>query len=188
MAKTVCFSCSLFPFLNSVNTGRGRWVGTKVCRGGPVTATVDSPWTPTRMAFSLPLSSLLMCPEPLLGTRSLTRGWEHNQRRPPSLYHRGPGLVGRRRELGECSTGCWLGSHRLPGSCESKAGVAFSLFLTKVKIKTSKPPALMYSFSYLEPCIVVPCPVLTVASYRFLKRQVRWPGIPISFRIFHSLL
>ena len=38
---------------------------------------------------------------------------------------------------------------------------------------------------------VVPCPVLNVASwpaYRFLKRQVRWSGIPISFRIFHSLL
>ena len=38
---------------------------------------------------------------------------------------------------------------------------------------------------------VVPCPVLTVASwpeYRFLKRQVRWSGIIISFRIFHSLL
>ena len=38
---------------------------------------------------------------------------------------------------------------------------------------------------------VVPCPVLTVASwpvYSFLKRQVRWSGIPISFRIFHSLL
>ena len=38
---------------------------------------------------------------------------------------------------------------------------------------------------------VVPCPVLTVASwpaYRFLKRQVRWSVIPISFRIFHSLL
>ena len=37
---------------------------------------------------------------------------------------------------------------------------------------------------------VVPCPVLTVASwpaYRYLKRQVRWSGIPISFRIFHSL-
>ena len=34
---------------------------------------------------------------------------------------------------------------------------------------------------------VVPCPVLTVASwpvYRFLKRQVRWSGIPISLRIF----
>ena len=38
---------------------------------------------------------------------------------------------------------------------------------------------------------VVPCPVLTVASWlahRFLRRQVRWSGIPISFRIFHSLL
>ena len=38
---------------------------------------------------------------------------------------------------------------------------------------------------------VVQCPVLTVASwpaYRFLKRQVRWSGSPMSFRIFHSLL
>ena len=38
---------------------------------------------------------------------------------------------------------------------------------------------------------VVPCPVLTVASsyaYRFLRRQIRWSGIPISLRIFHSLL
>ena len=37
---------------------------------------------------------------------------------------------------------------------------------------------------------IVPCLVLTVASwpaYRFLRRQVRWSGIPISFRIFHSL-
>ena len=34
---------------------------------------------------------------------------------------------------------------------------------------------------------VVPCPVLTVASwpaYRFLRRQVRWSGIPISWRVF----
>ena len=38
---------------------------------------------------------------------------------------------------------------------------------------------------------VVPCPVLTVASwpaYRFLKRQVKWFGIPICFSIFQSLL
>ena len=37
---------------------------------------------------------------------------------------------------------------------------------------------------------LVPCPVLTVASwpaYRFLKRQVRWSGIPISWRIFPQL-
>ena len=34
---------------------------------------------------------------------------------------------------------------------------------------------------------VVPCPVLTAASwpaYGFLRRQVTWSGIPISFRIF----
>ena len=38
---------------------------------------------------------------------------------------------------------------------------------------------------------VIPCPVLIVASwpaFRFLKRQVRWSGIPSSWRIFHSLL
>ena len=38
---------------------------------------------------------------------------------------------------------------------------------------------------------VVPCPVLTVASWpahRFLKRQVRWSDIPTSFKILHSLL
>ena len=35
---------------------------------------------------------------------------------------------------------------------------------------------------------VVPCSVLTGPAYRFLKRQVRWSGIPISWRIFHSLL
>ena len=38
---------------------------------------------------------------------------------------------------------------------------------------------------------VVPCPVLTVASWpanRFFKRHVRWSGIPVSFRIFHILL
>ena len=38
---------------------------------------------------------------------------------------------------------------------------------------------------------IVPCLVLTVASwpaYRFLKRQVRWSGIPNYLRIFHSLL
>ena len=37
----------------------------------------------------------------------------------------------------------------------------------------------------------VPCPVLTVASwpaYRFLKRQVRWSGIHISFRIFQFIV
>ena len=38
---------------------------------------------------------------------------------------------------------------------------------------------------------VVPRPVLAVASwtaFRFLKRQVRWSGIPISFRIFQFVV
>ena len=38
---------------------------------------------------------------------------------------------------------------------------------------------------------VFPCPVLTVPSwlaYRFLRRQVRWSGIPISFRIFQFVV
>ena len=38
---------------------------------------------------------------------------------------------------------------------------------------------------------VVPCPVLTVASwpaYRFLRRQVRWSGIPISFSNFPQFI
>ena len=38
---------------------------------------------------------------------------------------------------------------------------------------------------------VVPCPVLTVASwpaYRFLRRQIKWSGMSISWRIFLSLL
>ena len=36
---------------------------------------------------------------------------------------------------------------------------------------------------------VFPCPVITVSSwpaYRFLRKQVRWSSIPISFSIFHS--
>ena len=38
---------------------------------------------------------------------------------------------------------------------------------------------------------LVPCPVETVASwpaYRFHKRQIRWSGIPISFRIFQFIM
>ena len=38
---------------------------------------------------------------------------------------------------------------------------------------------------------VVSCRVLTIASwpsYRFLRKQVSWSGIPISLRAFHSLL
>ena len=48
----------------------------------------------------------------------------------------------------------------------------------------------MYSLPNLEP-VLCPCLGLTAASwpaYRFLGREVRWSGILISLRIFHSLL
>ena len=49
----------------------------------------------------------------------------------------------------------------------------------------------MYSFPNSEP-VCCSMPVLTVAkscsAYRLLRRQIRWSGIPISLRIFHSLL
>ena len=38
---------------------------------------------------------------------------------------------------------------------------------------------------------IVSCPVLTVVSwpaYSFIRKQIRWSGIPISLRMFHSLL
>ena len=44
----------------------------------------------------------------------------------------------------------------------------------------------MYSFASFEP-VHCQCPFLTVASwpaYRFLRRQIRWSGIPISFTVF----
>ena len=48
----------------------------------------------------------------------------------------------------------------------------------------------MLLFPCLDP-VCYSCPVLTVASwqaYRFLREQVRWYGIPISWRISHCLL
>ena len=48
----------------------------------------------------------------------------------------------------------------------------------------------MDSFSYLEPvcCSMSSSNFASLPAYRFLKGQVRWSGIPISFRIFLSLL
>ena len=50
--------------------------------------------------------------------------------------------------------------------------------------------ALMYSFPVWNQS-VVPYPVLTVASwpaYRFLRRQIRWSGFSISWRIFQFVV
>ena len=44
----------------------------------------------------------------------------------------------------------------------------------------------MYSYQSVVPCPVANCCFLT--SIQISQEQVRWSGIPISFRIFHSLL
>ena len=47
----------------------------------------------------------------------------------------------------------------------------------------------MYSFPNLKPvCCFMFISVTSWPAYRFLRRQVRWSGIPITLRIFHSLL
>ena len=89
----------------------------------------------------------------------------------------------------------------------SSAYLSLLIFLPEILIPTcasSSPVFLMMYFAYklnkqsdnMQPwCtpfpiwnqFVVPCPILTVASwsaYRFLRRQVRWSGIPISFKNF----
>ena len=48
---------------------------------------------------------------------------------------------------------------------------------------------MTYSFSYLEPvCCSMSSSVASWPAYRFLKRQVRCSGIPISFRIFQFVV
>ena len=76
-------------------------------------------------------------------------------------------------------------------ACNSSS-LAFPLMCSAFKLNKqgdSKQPSCT-PFSILNQS-VDPYKVLTVASwpaYRLLRRQVRWSGIPISFRVFHSLL
>ena len=39
-----------------------------------------------------------------------------------------------------------------------------------------------------DPCSIPGLGRFSGEGYRFFKRQIKWSGIPISFRIFHSLL
>ena len=73
-----------------------------------------------------------------------------------------------------------------PGIERASPALAGRICTTSTTCVTKHPKA-----NGLSNGAAVPWPVLTVASwpaYRFLKRQVRWSGIPISFRIFRSLL
>ena len=91
----------------------------------------------------------------------------------------------------------------------SSAYLRLLIFLPAILIPASASSSPVFRMMYsayklnkqgdnIQPCTPfpiwnqsVPCPILTVASwpaYRFLRRQIRWSGIPISWRIFHSLL
>ena len=93
----------------------------------------------------------------------------------------------------------------------SSAYLRLLIFLLAVLISTCDLSSLAYHMKYsayelnkqgdnIQLCCttfpilnqsVVPCPVLTVASwpaYKIFRRQVKWSGTPTSLRIFHSLL
>ena len=78
----------------------------------------------------------------------------------------------------------------LTPTCESSS-TAFPMMYTAHNLNNQVDNIQLWhtSFPILNQPIVL-CPVVTVASwpvYRFLRSKVRWSGIPISLRIFHSL-
>ena len=78
----------------------------------------------------------------------------------------------------------------LISACDSSSSV-FCMMYFAYKLNRQSNNIQLYSPFPIWNQPVVPCEVLTVTSrftYRFLKRQVRWSGIPISLRISHSLL
>ena len=118
---------------------------------------------------------------------------------------------GRLQSTGVAKSRTWLSVFTFCHKCGVIAYLRLFIFLLAILIPAcaSSSPAfpMMYSAYKLnkqgddiEPLhtpfpiwdqSIVPWPLLTVASwpaYRFLRRQVRRSGIPISFRIFHSLL
>ena len=75
-------------------------------------------------------------------------------------------------------------------ACASSIPAFFIIYSAHKLNKQGRIYSLDILLFLLEP-VCAPCIVLTVVSwpaYRFLKSQARWSGIPISFRIFHSLL
>ena len=75
--------------------------------------------------------------------------------------------------------------------CESSS-LAFHMIHSKYKLNKQGDSIQLWHTPFpIWNQSVVPCPVLTVAlwpTYRFLKRQVRWSGIPISWRIFQFVV
>ena len=72
--------------------------------------------------------------------------------------------------------------------CFLQPSISHDVLCIKVKQAGWQIQSWCIAFPIWKQSIV--CPVLTVSSwpaYTFLRKQVRWSGIPISFRIFHNL-
>ena len=76
-------------------------------------------------------------------------------------------------------------------ACAS-SGLAFHMMYSTYKLNTQDDNIQRWHTSFpIWKQSTVPCPVLTVAFwpvYRFLRRQVRWSGIPISLGIFQFVV
>ena len=78
----------------------------------------------------------------------------------------------------------------LSPACDSSS-LAFCMMYSASKLNREGENIQLWCTPFRSEPVIVSCPVLTVASwpaYRFLRRQIRWYGIPTSLRIFHSLL
>ena len=102
----------------------------------------------------------------------------------------------------KCKKAKWLSGEAL----QIAAYLRLSIFLPAILIPVCASSSLAFSMMLnkqgdnIQPCCtsvltwnqyVAPCPVLTVVSwsaYRFIKRQVRWSGIPIFFRVFQFVV
>ena len=88
--------------------------------------------------------------------------------------------------------GCWYFCQQSWFQLVIHPSPAFHIMYSEYKLNKQSDSIKPWQtpFSILNQSVVL-CPLLTVASwpaFRFLRRQVRWSGIPISLRIFHSLL
>ena len=87
---------------------------------------------------------------------------------------------------------CWYFSWQSWFQLVSHSAFAFCMMYSAYKLNKQGDNIQPWHtpFPILNQSVVL-CPVLTVASfpaYRFLRRQVRWSGILVSLRIFHSFL
>ena len=85
-------------------------------------------------------------------------------------------------------SGCWYFSQQSWLQFVSHSAQHFTWY-SAYKLNKQGDNTLMYSFSKFEQVsCFMSSSVGSCPAYRFLRRQVRWSGIPISLRIFHSLL